>query len=341
MKKKGTSLQGKFIRELIGDITATSYIGESIQTGKLRAKPVEPIFIYKPSVYCEKVALENFTLEYLKKRKEKEYNSEYSILQLHGGGYIGPMKNAYRRFSIAYQERCGQSDVVTIDYRIAPEFPFPAPFEDAVAAYQWMVNEKGYDPEKIIIAGDSAGGGLALALSMYLRDNQLPSPAGLILMSPWADLTNSGDSYTENFEIDPLFGNSTNNLLFHSSYIGDNDPREPYISPLFGSFENLPPMLIQVGTHEVLLSDSKITAAKAKRAGCKVRLSIYEGMFHVFQMSGELLPESRRAWEEIGQFYKVIGGNTVQAETGNKSGWGTQKSPYLPSFRSRIPDKKH
>lgn len=306
MKNENTSLKGKVIRELIADITAVPLFGESIQTGKLRANPKEPIFIYKPSVRCEKVALENFTLEYLKKRKDKDCNSEFSILQLHGGGYIGPMKNAYRRFSIAYQERCQNSDVVTIDYRVAPQFPYPCAFQDAIRAYRWMVTEKGYNPRKIIIAGDSAGGGLALALSMYLRDNRLPAPAGLILMSPWIDLTNSGESYTDNFDIDPLFGNSSNNLLFHSSYIGDHDPMDPYISPLFGDFKNLPPMLIQAGTHEVLLSDSKAAAKKAKAAGCKVRLSIYEGMFHVFQMAGELIPESRSAWEEIGRFYKAI-----------------------------------
>ena len=303
MKTRKTSLKGTLMRELIADITSTHHLGESIQTGKYRMNPKEPPFIYKPKYHCEKVNLEHFSLEYLKKGEE---NSEYSILQLHGGGYIGPMKNAYRRFSINYQDKCDESDVVTIDYRVAPEHPYPAALEDAFSAYLFMTEEKGYSPRKIIIAGDSAGGGLALALSMHLRDLQYPTPAGLVLMSPWADLTNSGESYIDNFEIDPLFGNSTNNMLYNSSYIGDHDPKEPYISPVFGNFENLPPMLIQVGTHEVLLSDSITIAQKAKKEGLKVKLSIYEGMFHVFQMSGEILPESRQAWEEISKFYKAI-----------------------------------
>lgn len=303
MNKK-TSIKGNLIREMIAEITATSHLGESIQTGKFRMNPKEPIFIYKPRYHCTKVKLENFTLEHLKKQVDE--NSRYAILQLHGGGYIGPMKNAYRRFSISYQEKCGGSDVVTPDYRVAPEFPYPAALDDAIASYLYMTEEKGYAPERIIIAGDSAGGGLSLALSMYLRDNGFVMPAGLILMSPWADLTNSGDSYIENYEIDPLFGNTTNNMLYNSSYIGDNDPRDPYMSPVYGEFKDMPPMLIQVGTHEVLLSDSKVTAAKAKRAGGKVKLSIYEGMFHVFQMSGDIIPESREAWEEIGRFYQAI-----------------------------------
>lgn len=305
MKKNKTSLKGNLIRELIAEITATSHLGESIQTGKYRMNPKEPLFIYKPRYHCEKVALENFHLEYLKKHDD---NTDYAILQLHGGGYIGPMKNAYRRFSISYMEQCGDCDVFTADYRVAPAHPYPAALEDALASYHYITEEMGYDPCKLLIAGDSAGGGLTVALAMYLRDNGYKTPAGLVLMSPWADLTNSTDSRTENFEIDPLFGNTTNNLLYNSTYIGEHDPKDPYISPIFGSFTNLPPMLIQVGTHEVLLSDSKIIASKAKREGIKVKLSIYEGMFHVFQMSGDIIPESREAWKQVGEFYKAIGG---------------------------------
>lgn len=300
---KKPSIKGNLMRELIAEITSTHHLGESIQTGKFRKNPKEPPFLYKSKYHCEKINLENFSLEYLKKSKT---NSESCILQLHGGGYIGPMKNAYRRFSMYYLEQCNQSDVVTIDYRVAPKDPYPAALEDAFASYLFIIQDKGYAPNNLIIAGDSAGGGLALALAMYLRDHGYPTPAGLILMSPWADLTNSGQSYIDNYDRDPLFGNSTNNMLFDSSYIGDNDPKDPYISPIFGDFSYLPPMLIQVGTHEVLLSDSKTIATKAKEEGLNVRLSIYEGMFHVFQMSGDLLLESRNAWNEVGSFYHAI-----------------------------------
>lgn len=303
MKTKKTSLKGLLLRELIADITSTSHLGEAIQTGTYRAKHKEPPFLYSSKYHCEKVNLEQASLEYLKKNKK---NSTYIILQLHGGGYIGAMKNAYRRFSISYLEQCNESDVVTLDYRVAPNDPFPAALEDALSAYFFITKEKHYSPSKVILAGDSAGGGLALALSMYLRNHNYPCPAGLILMSPWADLTNSGQSHIDNFELDPLFGKTKNNLLYNSSYIGDYNPKNPYISPLFGDFSSLPPTLIQVGTHEVLLSDAKSIAKKLKQKKIPVRLSIYEGMFHVFQMSGDLLPESRNAWDEIGRFFKTI-----------------------------------
>ena len=127
-------------------------------------------------------------------------------------------------------------------------------------------------------------------------------------MSPWTDVTLSGESYESNYEIDPLFGNSRENMLYQCSYIGDADPKNPYLSPLFGDFSDLPPMLMQVGEYEVLLSDTLQVSEKAKKAGVKVRTSIYAGMFHVFQMGLDLIPESREAWEEVGEFLRIIYG---------------------------------
>ena len=158
----------------------------------------------------------------------------------------------------------------------------------------------------MVVAGDSAGGGLALALCLFLRDHGMPQPAGLVLMSPWADLTCSGDSYEFNFEHDPLFGNSRESMLYNSSYIGGSDPRDPYISPVFGDFRGLPPMLLQAGSHEMLLSDTLEAAQNARRAGVKRRVSVYEGMFHVFQMSMDLVPESREAWDEVARFMQIV-----------------------------------
>ena len=121
-------------------------------------------------------------------------------------------------------------------------------------------------------------------------------------MSPWTDLTASGKSYVTNFEKDPLFGRTEDSMLFNKDYVGDNDPENPYISPLFGDFTGFPPMLIQVGGYEMLLSDSRQVAKKAKKAGVKVRCTVYEGMFHVFQMAKGAIPESRRAWKEVWEF---------------------------------------
>ena len=125
-------------------------------------------------------------------------------------------------------------------------------------------------------------------------------------MSPWTDVTLSGESYESNYEIDPLFGNSRENMLYQCSYIGDADPKNPYLSPLFGDFSDFPPMLMQAGEYEVLLSDTLQVSEKAKKAGVKVRTSIYAGMFHVFQMAAKLMPESKRAWIEIGRFMDVL-----------------------------------
>lgn len=302
MKDKKTSIRGNLIRELIANITDTS-LGEPIQTGKFRKHPIEPPWKCPSGYLYDKIEFENLVMEYL---KPEEKSSGKVILQLHGGGYIGPMKNVYRRFAVNYSELCKGVDVLTIDYRVAPEEPFPAALEDAVTAYEWLVEEKNYESKNIIVVGDSAGGGLALALCLYLKDNRISLPAGIVVMSPWNDLTNSGTSYIENYEIDPLFGKTTNNMLYGSAYIGENDPHNPYISPIYGDFTEFPPMLMQVGTHEVLLSDTLTVAEKAKKQKVKVKLSIYEGMFHVFQMAGDLIPESKAAWKEVGSFINRI-----------------------------------
>ena len=196
--------------------------------------------------------------------------------------------------------------MLTVDYRVAPEHPYPAALEDAVAAYQWLIGEKHYEADKIVIAGDSAGGGLALALVMYLRDHGMDLPAGVLVMSPWTDLTNSGKSYQTNFHRDPQFGGTTDNMLFHSTYIGDAVPENPYISPLFGSFEQFPPILFQVGSEEVLLDDTLRVAEKVRKTHGKLRVTVYEGMFHVFQMALRLIPESREAWDEVSHFLEII-----------------------------------
>lgn len=223
------------------------------------------------------------------------------VLQLHGGGYIGKMKNAYRDFAVLYAKMPGERAVLSVDYRVAPEDPYPAALEDAYAAYQWLL-EMGCKGSQIIVAGDSAGGGLALALCLYLKDKGEPLPKKLVLMSPWTDLAATGDSYETNFEKDPLFGNTTDSMIYSNAYYGENDPKMPYISPLYGDYEGLPPMLFQVGGAEMLLSDSARAAKKAKAAGCEVKLTIYDGMFHVFQLGMKKMKESREAWKEIEGF---------------------------------------
>lgn len=304
MRHETVSLRGKLVRDMMKNMM-DSAMGHKFQTGEYRANPVEPAWICPSDYEYEIVELSACKLEYL--RPSGVFTGRV-VLQLHGGGYIGPMKNIYRDFAMQYSKRSMGGDVLTVDYRVAPKYPFPAALGDAVAAYGWLLTEKHYAPEKIVVAGDSAGGGLALALTLYLRDHGLPLPAGLILMSPWTDLTCSGESHEYNFEHDPQFGGTKDNMLYNNPYIGTADPKNPYLSPAFGEFQDFPPVLLQVGGEEVLLSDSLMVAEKLRKARRKLRLSVYDGMFHVFQMALRLIPESREAWDEVSRFLEIIYG---------------------------------
>lgn len=293
------------MRDLIARVTNDHLIGKKIKNGELRKKigTAEPPWKCPDCFEMTVIEMEKFQMEFLTS-KEKP-NRDKIILQLHGGGYVGGMRNAYRMFAGLYNEVSRGMSVLTVDYRVAPENPYPAALEDAFAAYRYLLDD-GWFAEQIIVAGDSAGGGLAMALCHYLKDKGMQLPCGLIAMSPWTDLTASGESYDTNYEKDPLFGKTRDSLIYNKDYIGDNDPLNAYISPLFGDFRQFPPMLIQVGSYEMLLSDSVSVAAKAREQGVKVRLSIYEGMFHIFQMAAKMLPESKRAWVEIGKFIDVL-----------------------------------
>jgi len=302
MSKTNASRIGILTRDMMSDVMETA-LKKPIQTGEFRKHPVEPAWRCPAGYLYELVEGGGFVMEYL---KPETAVTGRVILQLHGGGYIGPMKNIYRRFAVKYSKISYGADVLTPDYRVAPEHPFPAALEDAVYAYQWLLREQKYEAKNIVVAGDSAGGGLALALCLYAKDHGLPLPGGIITMSAWTDVSLSGDSYETNYEIDPLFGNSRENMLYQCSYIGEADPKNPYLSPLFGDFKDFPPMLCQVGSYEVLLDDTLRAAARAREAGVKVRLSVYDGMFHVFQMGLELIPESREAWEEAEAYLRHI-----------------------------------
>ena len=299
-----SSIQGKMIRELIAHFSSDLLIGKKIKNGDLRKKlvNVEPRWRCPEGFSWTEIQMKDFTMDWL---VPEENNREKVVLQLHGGGYIAGMRNAYRTFGVVYSELGGNISVLTPDYRVAPEHPFPAALEDALAAFDWLLAQ-GSAEEDIILAGDSAGGGLVMSLCFLLRQRKRKLPCGIVAMSPWTDLTQSGDSYVINFERDPLFGKTKDSMIYNKDYIGDADPKNPYISPLFGKFHDFPPMLIQVGSYEMLLSDAVDVANKAKKAGVKVRLAVYEGMFHVFQMGLRMMPESKKAWHEVEEFLTIL-----------------------------------
>ena len=298
-----TSIQGKVIRELLSHLTNDLMIGKKIKSGELRKRLQEPPWKVPSCFTMTHIDMPGFSMKFLASKENP--NTDKVILQLHGGGYIGAVRNAYYVFAGLYNEVSHGLSVLTPDYRVAPEHPFPAALEDALASYRWLLDQ-GFFGDDIILAGDSAGGGLALALCMYLKEHHMPMPCGIVAMSPWTDLTASGESYDTNFEKDPLFGNTRDSMIYNNYYVGDADPMDPYVSPLFGDFRQFPPMLIQVGSIEMLLSDSVEVAAKARQQGVKVRLSIYEGMFHVFQMAYLNIPESKKAWAEVGKFIEIL-----------------------------------
>lgn len=304
--ESAASAKGRVLADLISHVTNDFSIGKKIKSGELRKRIKEPHWIVPACFEMREIDMGDFTMKLLSRKEEPR--EEFVILQLHGGGYIGAVRNAYYVFAGLYNEVSNGCSVLTPDYRVAPENPYPAALEDALASYRWLL-DNGYSGEQIVLAGDSAGGGLAMALCMYLRDHGMPVPCGIVAMSPWTDLTASGESYETNYEKDPLFGNTRESIIYLDDYAGTHDKREPYLSPLFGDFREFPPMLIQVGSLEMLLSDSVSVAEKARGQGIKVRLSVYEGMFHVFQMAYLNIPESKKAWAEVGKFFEVIRSN--------------------------------
>lgn len=302
MKEREVSIQGQVIRDIIAHMSSSHLLGKSVRVGQLRKRLAEPPWKCPDDCVLTEVTLEHCTGELF---APFDPDDSMVLLQLHGGGYVGGLRNIYRNFAKLYSELGNGMPVFSVDYRLAPEHPYPAAFRDAIAGFDWLLAH-GWTEDQILVAGDSAGGGLALALCLYLKNHDRKLPAGIIAMSPWTDLTASGSSYTENFTRDPIFGNTFDSLVYNRDYVQIEPPTNPYISPVFGDFEGFPPMLIQVGRDEMLLSDSVDVAQKAKEKNVKVRLSIYEGMFHVFQMALQLLPESRKAWEEVRRFIWIM-----------------------------------
>ena len=304
-----TSLRAKMVITLIAEFNKSNYLRTHLREEKRTDSDLDKNFRYPEHLSKERIDLENFSMELLSfsdKAKLFENPSDKIILQLHGGGYIGAFKNIYRTMAGLYGEVSCGADVLSIDYRVGPEFKHPAALEDALCAYDWLL-DNGYTEDKIVLAGDSAGGGLAMALCHLLKDKGRKLPSAIVAMSPWTDLLSTGASYKDNYDVDPVFGNDSSNLIYDNPYVEDTDKGDKYISPLYGDFEGFPPMLIQVGSNEMLLDDSRLVAEKAKEAGVQVKLSIYEGMFHVFQMGAKLMPESMKAWNEVSKFFDVLG----------------------------------
>jgi acetyl esterase/lipase len=225
--------------------------------------------------------------------------SHRHMLYLHGGAYDLGSPAMYRDFTWRIA-RAARTRLLCIDYRLAPEHPFPAALEDAVKAYRWLLDE-GADPKHVGFMGDSAGGGLTLATLLKLRDDGAPLPAAAVVLSPWTDLALTGETLRTKAAVDPMIS-GPGLPIAAKGYLAGADPRDPYASPLYGDPAGLPPTLILVGTDEVLLDDSLRMADKMRAAGCEVEADVWPGMFHVWLALARLLPEARAAIARVGAF---------------------------------------
>ena len=224
------------------------------------------------------------------------------ILHFHGGGYVIGGINAHIMMCVPMAKSLNIKMLLP-DYHVAPENPFPAALEDGLQAYRWLL-EQGYKSNNIIISGDSAGGGLALAITLSLRDNNEPLPVAVICISPWADLTLSGESHITNADSDVVL---TTDVLkeWASAYTDESNWRNPLVSPIYADFHGFPPLFIQVSDDEVLLDDARRLAEKAQADVVNVTLKIWNGLWHVWHTAGTMIPESKKTYDEIGLFLET------------------------------------
>ncbi len=235
---------------------------------------------------------------------ENRTNATPIVFYTHGGGYISGSCNDHRVHVAKIVKGSGIAALL-FEYRLAPEYSFPAALDDTITAYRWLLAQ-GYSAQHIVIAGESAGGGLCLAALLAFREKGLPMPAAGVSLSPWTDLTCSSESYRTKARV--CLSPPGMSKVCSRYYAGDNDLTHPWISPLFSDLEGLPPLLIMVGDDETLRDDSIRFAEKAKAAGVDVRLRVEEGMVHCYPFFAPLIPEATAAMQEICDFINLHAG---------------------------------
>jgi monoterpene epsilon-lactone hydrolase len=268
---------------------------EELRTGFER---LAALFPPEPDVRSETVDAKGVSADWI---EAPGADASRALLYLHGGGYAIGSVNTHRDLASRIA-RAARVRALSVEYRLAPEHPHPAAVEDSTIAYRWLLRQ-GLEPSRIAIAGDSAGGGLAIATLVALRDAGDPLPAAGVCLSPWVDLQGIGESMTTKAELDPLVQRD-GLVKMGRLYLGDLDPRTPLAAPLYADLAGLPPLLIQVGTAEALLDDATRVAGRARAAGVDVTLEPWDDMIHVWQIFAALLPEAREAIDRIGEFVR-------------------------------------
>src|SRR5438477_7963130 len=229
-----------------------------------------------------------------------DHPADPTVLYFHGGGYVAGSARTGAYLAAELARRAG-GRALSVDYRLAPEHPYPAAVEDGLAAYAGLL-ESGVNPARVLVAGDSAGGGLAVATLLAARDRGLPQPAAVAVFSPWADISRSGASMRSKDGTDPLFSYDAMGW-YAGRYMPDGDRSAPLASPVFATLAGLPPLLIQVGSHEVLLDDAVRLAANAGRDDVDVTLQVAPEGTHVFQLYFGALDEADEAIDEVARFF--------------------------------------
>jgi len=270
-------------------------VGASVEESRAGFEQLAQMFPLAADVRHEPVDAGGVPAEWV---SVPESRADRVILYLHGGGYVIGSPSTHRELASRIA-RATRARALVLDYRLAPEHPFPAAVEDALAAYRWLLGT-GVAPASISVAGDSAGGGLTLATLLALRDRKQPLPACGVCMSPWTDLEGTGRSAQPGGADDPLL--KLEGLREMGLHYAKASLRDPLAAPLHADYRGLPPLLIQVGTRELLLDDSTRVAGKAKAAGVDVTLEPWDGLIHVWQLFGPNMPEAVQAVERIGEF---------------------------------------
>ncbi|MGH9171167.1 MAG: alpha/beta hydrolase [Acidimicrobiales bacterium] len=268
---------------------------KTLEESRAEAEAMWPAFTAEPDATFETADVGDVPAEWI---RPAGCDPSRVVLYLHGGGYVQGSIASHRKLAAHISAACRSTGLI-IDYRLAPEHPFPAGLDDAMTAYHWLL-ERGIKSKDIVVAGDSAGGGLALALALNLRDQGMELPGALVCLSPWTDLASTGDSIETNRSLDVFIEPGESEAV--AWYLGDGgaDVKDPLVSPLYADYSGMPRLLIQVGSHEVLLDDSTRVAEKAKAAGVDVTIEVWPEMQHVFQMVVGTIPEAGEAVAQIG-----------------------------------------
>lgn len=251
-----------------------------IEKHRLSQDHLGVLFGSNKEVDIKEILIDNIHCEWIS--VNRAHMKKYVILYCHGGGY-STGSSVYARTLTTKLAVSTSMDVLCFDYRLAPENPYPAATEDAMKVWNSLML-LGYGARDIIVAGDSAGGNLALSLMLKLKQEKRLLPRGAILMSPWTDLTASGKSHLSRANIDPILDAAYLKEMT-DNYAADEDLKNPFISPLFGEYDGFPPIYIQAGDNEILLNDATMLHKKMVKANVSVKLDVFKGMWHVFQMS--------------------------------------------------------